>query len=270
MVRAFLVFILLTGVSYSFEVKFLTENFYPAGLNLIYVENPKGVKVEVVYKNKKLTFPAVGKRVFFAIPYNPGRLVELNVLRDGKTVYRRFIRVKMKRYPVSKITVKERKLTKEIIKRIKKEAKLLRSIFSKIDRPLFKEDRFIPPLKNPVITTPFGAKRVINGKKRSVHWGVDYKAPMGTPVYASLSGRVELAKELFYTGKTVVINHGGGLFTLYAHLSKITVKEGQMVNAGQIIGKVGSTGRSTGPHLHFGMYVNSVRVDPVMALDLNL
>ncbi|NPA58037.1 MAG: M23 family metallopeptidase [Aquificae bacterium] len=268
MVRFFLFLLLTVSFAWGEEVKLLTENFYPAGLNVIQVDNPQNLKVVVLYRDKKLTFPALGKKVFFAIPYDSGKFVELQVIRDGKTIYKKFIKVKQKKYRISRITVKSRKLTKKVLERIKRERQLIRKAFSIREEALFTENSFIPPLKNPRMSTPFGAKRIINGKKRSIHWGVDYSAPRGTPVYASLTGKVVLAKELFYTGKTVIISHGAGLFTLYAHLSKIDVKEGQMVKRGQVIGKVGSTGRSTGPHLHFGVYVNSVRTDPSLALKL--
>ncbi|MDQ7055631.1 MAG: M23 family metallopeptidase [Persephonella sp.] len=99
---------------------------------------------------------------------------------------------------------------------------------------------------------------------------MDFVASEGTPVYASLTGKVVLAQELFYTGKTVVIDHGKGLFTLYAHLSRISVKEGEMVKRGKIIGNVGSTGRSTGPHLHFGVYLVGMRIDPDLVFRLKL
>ncbi len=267
--RIILFLLVFAGYGLCGEVKILSDNFYPAGLNIIKIET-KNSYIEIKTKNKTLKFPVYKKVSFFAIPYQTGRIAVLNVISDGKVIFRKFIKIKKRMYPVSKITVKERKMTKELIERIKNENKILRKKLSQYTGKKFSEKSFLKPVKILYVSTPFGAKRIINGKKRSVHWGVDFKAPEGTEVFASLSGKVVLARELFYTGKTVVIDHGMGLHTLYAHLSKITVKEGQNVKGGQVIGKVGSTGRSTGPHLHFGIYLGGIRVDPFLAFRLKL
>jgi murein DD-endopeptidase MepM/ murein hydrolase activator NlpD len=100
----------------------------------------------------------------------------------------------------------------------------------------------------------------LNGEARSPHAGVDFPALAGTPVYASQSGNVVLAEELYYSGNTVVIDHGYGIYTLYAHLSKIDTQVGEKVEAGAEIGKVGATGRVTGPHLHWGLTIQHARV----------
>ncbi|WP_457627649.1 M23 family metallopeptidase [Persephonella sp.] len=265
-----LLLLFIWDISFANGVRILTGNFYPGGLNIAEIKDYKGAYIEIISSGKKYTFPALSSKVFFGIPYSAGKMVELNIIRNGKVIYREFIRIKPKKYPVSRITVKERKLTRELLERIKKESALIKKVLSIKTEKLFREESFIPPLDRMVISTPFGAKRIINGKKRSIHWGTDFAAPEGTPVYATLSGRVVLAQELYYTGKTVIINHGLGLFSLYAHLSRINVREGQQVKGGQLIGNVGSTGRSTGPHLHFGIYINRLRVDPVLALRLNL
>ena len=102
------------------------------------------------------------------------------------------------------------------------------------------------------------------------HAGIDFRAPQGAPVHASNRGRVMLARDLFFTGNTVVIDHGFGLFTLYVHLSKLAVRRGAMVDKGQQIGQVGMTGRATGPHLHFAARVADARIDPEALLERNL
>ncbi|SNZ08929.1 Murein DD-endopeptidase MepM and murein hydrolase activator NlpD, contain LysM domain [Persephonella hydrogeniphila] len=268
--RKLLIFLLVIGYAVGSEIRLLSQNFYPAGLNIIEIKNPENTKILIETESKTVYFPANSEKSFFAIPYACKKLAILNVIKDNRVIYRKFIRIKPKKYPVSRITVKERKKTEKILKRIINEYKLIRKILSKYTPKKFKETEFIKPVKNPKVSTPFGAKRVINRKKKSIHWGIDYKAPKGTPVFASLSGKVVLAKELFYTGKTVIIDHGLCLYTLYAHLSKIKVKENQHVKGGEIIGNVGSTGRSTGPHLHFGVYLCGERVDPDLAFRLKL
>ncbi|MBF0133071.1 MAG: M23 family metallopeptidase [Magnetococcales bacterium] len=110
----------------------------------------------------------------------------------------------------------------------------------------------------------FGSRRIINGIPKRPHNGVDIAAPRGTPVPAVAAGLVALVgKDYFFTGNTIVIHHGHGVISLYAHLDTIAVAQGEWINQGHIIGKVGTTGRSTGPHLHWGMMVRGLRVDPM-------
>jgi murein DD-endopeptidase MepM/ murein hydrolase activator NlpD len=114
----------------------------------------------------------------------------------------------------------------------------------------------------------FGSRRVFNGKPRSSHEGMDLAAPAGAPVTAPGPGRVALAEELYFSGGTVILDHGAGLFTLYFHLSRLDVRAGQTIGEGQSIGAVGATGRATGPHLHWGARVHRARVNPLGLLKL--
>ena len=113
------------------------------------------------------------------------------------------------------------------------------------------------------ISSPFGARRILNNIKRAGHSGVDYAAPIGTHIFAPADGIVALKhNDMFLSGKTLLINHGFGLFSSYSHLNKIMVKIGDRVKQGDLIAEVGNTGRSTGPHLHYAITWNSVRLDP--------
>lgn len=122
---------------------------------------------------------------------------------------------------------------------------------------------FRMPLSKTAARDNFGARRILNGQKRAPHNGVDFSAPVGTPVESPAPGRVALAEELYFSGGTVILDHGGGLFTSYFHLSKIDVAPGDVVEAGGRLGLVGATGRVTGPHLHWSARLAGARVNPL-------
>lgn len=148
------------------------------------------------------------------------------------------------------------------IKRIASERQLIRRARNKqTNRRDFLEG-FSWPTRGR-ISGVFGSQRVLNGVPRSPHYGVDIAAPIGTAVRAASSGIISLAHEdMFFTGKTILVNHGFGVSTIYVHLSEITVRVGQRVEKGQLVGRVGMTGRATGPHLHWGLSWGQVKLDP--------
>ena len=143
------------------------------------------------------------------------------------------------------------------------EQEKLREIFDHITPEKLWHGPFRLPLTGGVRGTNFGKRRILNGQPRSPHTGADFPAPTGTPIHATQSGRVVLAEELYFSGNTVIIDHGLGIYSLYGHLSATDVGVGDDVKAGAVIGKVGATGRVTGPHLHWGVTVNKARVNPV-------
>jgi murein DD-endopeptidase MepM/ murein hydrolase activator NlpD len=170
-----------------------------------------------------------------------------------------------KERPLEKLTLPPRMVTPSTAdqKRIARENALLKSVFSERTERLW--TTFERPVAEPV-SSVFGKRRLMNGKSRSPHSGTDFRSPEGTPVGTVSNGRVAFVDNLFYTGKTVVVDHGEGLFSLYAHLSKVMVEEGHELLAGDVLGEVGSTGRSTGAHLHLSVKLLGERVDPLSLL----
>jgi murein DD-endopeptidase MepM/ murein hydrolase activator NlpD len=126
---------------------------------------------------------------------------------------------------------------------------------------------FIRPVPH-VANSAFGTRSVFNGQPRNSHGGADFLSPAGTPIRAPNAGRIRVARSLYFSGNTVVIDHGLGLFSTLAHLSRIDVEEGQLVTPGQRVGLVGATGRVTGPHLHWAVRAGEARVDPLSLLAL--
>lgn len=182
--------------------------------------------------------------------------------RMGKTAARELqVEVAAKERPVEHLSLPERMVTpgKKDLSRIARENKLLGEVFSQISNRAWTS--FELPVNDPV-SSVFGKRRLMNGKPRSPHSGTDFRSPKGTPVHSISNGRIVLVEDLFYTGKTVVVDHGEGLYSLYAHLSKVMVAEGDELLGGDVLGAVGSTGRSTGAHLHLTVKLLEERVDP--------
>ncbi len=152
-----------------------------------------------------------------------------------------------------------------ILARIETERLMLADIFAKESGPLL-SDLFRRPVPDP-LNSPFGKKRVLNGLPRAPHSGADFKSPYGRLVRSPARADVVLNAELYYTGNTVILDHGGGLYSLFAHLSKSLCAVGQRLDPGQPLGKVGSTGRSTGSHLHWTIRLRETRIDPISVLD---
>jgi murein DD-endopeptidase MepM/ murein hydrolase activator NlpD len=149
--------------------------------------------------------------------------------------------------------------------RIDEEARELARLWTaSADARLWTEP-FVRPVPQ-AANSAFGTRSILNGQARSPHGGADFASPAGTPVHAPNAGRVVLAKPLYYTGNTVVLDHGLGLVSLFAHLSVLDAREGETIAPGAIIGRVGATGRVTGPHLHWAVRANGARIDPLSLL----
>ncbi len=152
--------------------------------------------------------------------------------------------------------------SKKNIKRTRKEARRVMQTYADGSSARLWNGGFQLPMSSE-ITSSFGNRRLFNGQLKSYHNGVDFRAPVGTPVFAANSGVVKIAENLFYSGNVVIVDHGNLIFTIYAHLSKIEVTAGQQIEKGQQLGLTGATGRVSGPHLHWGVKVNGTAVNPI-------
>ncbi len=206
-----------------------------------YYEKPTTKKVEVVYqKNSK----EERKVIFFQI-------------KDGKYAKERIQVQKSKVNPTSK-KVKDR-TAKEYAQAMK--------IYGGVTSKNYVTSKYLAPM-NSKITSDFGKARIYNDALNGYHSGTDFRAKVGTPIIASNDGKIVLAKDRFYSGNSIIIDHGQGIYTCYYHLSAFKVKEGDMVKKGELIGWSGATGRITGPHLHFSARVGGVQVDPLQLMAL--
>jgi murein DD-endopeptidase MepM/ murein hydrolase activator NlpD len=153
----------------------------------------------------------------------------------------------------------------DLLRRITSDSTLLQEVFANGASEASWTGGFRPPVPGRA-NSSFGTRSVFNGEARNPHGGTDFLSPAGTPVHAPASGRVAVARDLFFTGNTVVIDHGSGVFSTLAHLSRVDVTEGATLERGDVVGLVGATGRVTGPHLHWSLRIGSARVDPLSAL----
>ena len=179
------------------------------------------------------------------------------------------LRVRPKTFPVRSLEVDESFVNPppEVEERIAREAAELRRLFAKVSAERLWAGGFAAPVSEPP-NSRFGSRSIFNGAPRSPHSGADFPSPAGAPVHAPNAGRVVLARALYFSGNTVVLDHGLGLFSLLAHLDSMEVKEADRVERGDVIGRVGATGRVTGPHLHWAIRLGGARVDPVSLLAL--
>jgi murein DD-endopeptidase MepM/ murein hydrolase activator NlpD len=190
---------------------------------------------------------------------------------DGRTRnHREPIVVRAEQYPTTELTVEERyvELSPEDQARADREAAETRAIYDTFTPERYWTEAFQVPVQGANDGRNFGHRRVFNGQPRAPHSGADLRARTGTPIYAANRGRVVLAKDLFYSGNAVFLDHGYGLFTTYLHLSAIDVAVGDIVERGQELGLAGATGRVTGPHLHWGVRIVDARVDPFSLIRL--
>ena len=206
--------------------------------------------------------------VGIALEAKPGHTLSLEVDRDDHKIERMSVLVGDKQYAAQHLTVKPSQvdLSAEDNARFERERLHLIAIRKTFIDEVPETLKLISPCVGPR-SDSFGKRRFFNGQSRNPHSGLDIAAAEGMPVVAAAAGRVIDAQDYFFSGNTVIVDHGQGLLTLYAHLSAIDVAVGDRVAQGTPLGKVGATGRVTGAHLHFSVFLNTVAVDPGLLLD---
>ena len=192
--------------------------------------------------------------------------------KDGSTTEKLNLNIKKSIYDVEKINGLPKKMVQpgpEFYKKIKEDRLLITNSLKKVVLNNDFPSSFIAPAIGR-ISGIFGSQRILNGIKKNPHGGLDIAAPIGTPISSTFSGTVVLAaKGLHYNGNIVIIGHGYGLKSMYLHMEDIYVKEGDLVTQGQAIGTIGMTGRVTGPHLHWNVYLNRIKINPQLLLSLS-
>ena len=221
---------------------------------------------EIYIDKKKIKISPEG---FFVFGLGRDRKNDVVITINEKKIIKKVFK---REYKIQRIDgLEEKKVTppEEVYERIKRENKWIgkaRAINSDL---VFFKNKFINPLENAIVTGVYGSQRILNGKPKWPHYGIDFAAEEGTEIKAMLDGVVTLVEtDLFYTGGTLIFDHGHGISTLYMHMKKILVKKGQKVKQGDIIGTVGSTGRSTGAHLDVRLNWFEIRLDPATVLDI--
>jgi murein DD-endopeptidase MepM/ murein hydrolase activator NlpD len=211
----------------------------------------------------------VSKDGYFAFGIEKDRKLDVVITEGDKKIIKKILKRKYKIQKIDGLPKKKVTPPEEFYVRIKKENKLIgdaREINS--DLSFFKE-KFIMPVDDVIITGVYGSQRILNGIPKWPHYGLDFAQKKGTPIKAMNNGIVTLAKkDLFYTGATLIFDHGHGISTLYMHMDKIFVNKGDHIRKGDIVGTVGSSGRSTGPHLDIRLNWFGTRLDPATILDI--
>ena len=257
----FLIIFLISTYSNAieFEGKFLQGHY------IVGITNPSA-KILIDKKEVK-----VSNDGYFVFGIDRDRKFDLTITKIQNGKKEKIIKKVLKRkYNIQRIDgLEESKVTppESVYKRIKEENNKIgkaRSINS--DLPFFK-NQFIMPVKG-IISGVYGSQRILNGKPKWPHYGIDIAAKQGTMIKSSGSGTVTMAEDdLYYTGGTIIMDHGHGISTIYSHLENVMVSVGDKINQGDIIGTVGSTGRSTGPHLDFRINWFQTRLDPMSVLN---
>ena len=244
--------------SFSDEL-FISGNLAQGGLVLATAEPDAHVKIS----GRTIQVDESGGFIF-GLDRNHAPTLAIDVEFSNGTTVRRVIEVRQRSYDEQHINNLPKKMVTPPVKireRIAREAENVRSARAHASDATHIRGKIIWPIKG-TITGTYGSRRILNGEPRAPHYGVDIAAPAGTPVQVIASGVVRLATELYLSGNTVIVDHGHGITSSYLHMQDISVIKGQRISQGHVIGQVGITGRTTGPHLDWRINWFEVRLDP--------
>ena len=262
MIKYLLLFLLIFNFSHAVEFK----GDFKQGSFILGKTDPNS---KVLIDNREVRVTNDG---YFAFGLDRDRknnvIIKIKNKEDIKLIEKKVFKRKYKIQRIDGLPPKQVTPPPEVYERIKKDNILIgkaRSIDSKL---IFFKEKFIYPIDKYIITGVYGSQRILNGKPRRPHYGIDFHAPEGTPVKSMMSGIVTMVeKDMYFTGGTIIFDHGHGISTLYMHMKDINVKKGQKVKKGQIVGTLGQSGRTTGPHLDIRLNWFNIKLDPMTILN---
>ena len=263
-------FVLIIFLSQPSFARLPDSQMTPGGIALIDLGSTDSARPRATYNDQEIMVLAEKKRWFgvVGIPLSatPGK--QSIIIKNGEMTSSKSFEIKDKKYKEQRLKVKNKRHVdpnKQDMERITSERGRINGALKFWAENDDVETGFVLPVQGR-FSSPFGLRRFFNDQPRKPHSGLDIAAPRGTPINAPASGTVIETGNFFFNGNTVFIDHGQGLVTMYCHMDAIDVKKGQRLKTGEIIGKVGMTGRVTGPHLHWSVSLNNARVNPDLLL----
>ena len=228
----------------------------------------KGSKVQIDNKKVRIT-----KDGFFAFGLDRDRkknvVIKINENGNTKIIEKKILKRDYKIQRIDGLPKKQVTPPPEVYERIKKDNILIGKARSIDTAYEYFKNKFISPVDKYIITGVYGSQRILNGKPRRPHYGIDFHAPEGTPVKAMMDGEVTLAEnDMYFTGGTIIFDHGHGVSTLFMHMKEVNVKVGEKIKQGDVVGTLGKSGRATGPHLDIRLNWFDVKLDPANVLKL--